>query len=109
MGARAQVKIEDRDEEIYLYTHWGSSELPKDVAKALDRGRDRWDDFEYLNRIIFDAMKEDDVTSTTGYGIGTKPHGDLDYEPIEVDCARGLVTHNSNTYSFEEFIAEYGE
>lgn len=106
MGARAQVHIED--EGVYLYTHYGSQELPKDVANALDRGRDRWSDSEYLARVIFDEMKEDDIRGTTGYGIGTSAHGDLDYNPIEVNCKKRNVYHSNEIYTFEEFIEKFG-
>lgn len=101
MGARAQVLIEDTG--VYLYTHWDSYELPDTVKRALAR-RDRWDDPEYLARIIFSEMTKDDHDGTTGCGIGTSEHFDLDYRPIVVSCNEGTVTVNGQTARFEEFI-----
>lgn len=55
MGDRANVYIrEDQTHGIYLYTHWGSSELPETVRTALAR-HERWSDTPYLARIIFCA------------------------------------------------------
>ena len=106
MGARAQVLI--KDEGVYLYTHYGSSELVHDVRKALrsEAGKDRWGDSEYLARIIFDVMKDGDTTGSTGYGIGTQAHSDLDYAPIEVDCANQTVKVKGAVKSFTDFIKE---
>ena len=71
MGDRAQVKITSQDNpDLYFYTHWGAEKLPIVVANALNRGRGRWGDYEYLNRIIFSEMIQDEVLSETGYGIG---------------------------------------
>lgn len=104
MGARAQVKIEDTG--IYLYTHWGSQELARDVQTGLRRADTdgRLSDEEYLTRIIFDAMKGDDITGTTGYGISNYAHDDLDFEPIVINCDSGTVTYNDIVYTFQEFI-----
>lgn len=56
---------------VYLYTHWEGSMLPGTVARALDRGRDRWTDTAYLTRIIFCEMVKGSEEGTTGYGIST--------------------------------------
>lgn len=111
MGARAQVIIRNTEysenEGIALYTHYGSGSLPRDVARALDRGRGRWGDTAYLTRIIFSELIKDDVLGETGFGIepGRNVHGDLDYPPIIVDDDLGNVTHGGITVTYEEFIA----
>lgn len=106
MGARAQVKIVSSDDApVYLYTHWGSYNLPQVLASALDRGRGRWTDSEYLARIIFSEMIKDEVMGETGFGIGTSAHFDLDYPPIEVNLSAQTVTHGGMSGTFEEFIA----
>ncbi len=87
MGDRGQVKIKDTG--VYLYTHWGASELREAVAAALAKAPGRWDDEEYLARIIFDAMKGDN-TGETGFGIGTSEHGDV-WRVVEVDCGARMV------------------
>ena len=77
MGDRGQVKLVEGGDAIFLYTHWGAADLLSDVANALERGRERWDDPEYLNRIIFSEMIQDDVMDLTGYGIGSHQHDDV--------------------------------
>jgi hypothetical protein len=55
----------------------------------------RWDDEEYLTRIVFDSMKSEmeaylkrkyGEEPHTGYGIGTSQHGDIEYL-VTIDCA----------------------
>ena len=104
MGDRGQVFI--ADEGIYLYTHWGATELIDLVRVSLAK-RDRWDDPEYLARIIFCAMIKGDEDGTTGYGIGTTKHGDI-WRLITINCKMGKIWINDNdeinSYTFEEFI-----
>lgn len=84
MGDRGQVRLISKGQpDIYLYTHWGADRLPKTVAEALDRGRGRWGDDEYLNRIIFSEMIQGEVLEDTGFGIGTGLHGDV-WRVVEV-------------------------
>ena len=92
MGDRAQVKIIDNEKEapVYLYTHWGGSELENTVKKALRRGRDRWNDPCYLSRIIFSEMIKNDIMGTTGYGICTTEHGDV-HTVITVNCEKQSI------------------
>ena len=82
MGARAQVHIKDTG--VYLYTHWGAGHIFEDVAEAIQKNW-RWDDPEYLTRIIFDCMKRSDIEGETGFGIGTAKHGDIE-KLVVVDC-----------------------
>ena len=95
MGDRGQVRlISQGDPDIYLYTHWGATSLPGVVADALARGRDRWGDDEYLNRIIFSEMIKGEVMKNTGYGIGTALHSDT-WLVVEVD-------HTNKTVAIKE-------
>lgn len=87
MGDRAQVFIKDTG--VYLYTHWSACELPSDVQKAIEK-RWRWDDPEYLARIIFDEMTRDTKFEETGYGISTAQHGDV-WRIITIDCGNQSV------------------
>jgi len=91
MGDRAQVKIimYDKDPPVYLYTHWKGCRIEKLVCNALKR-KQRWDDPEYLARIIFDEMKEKDFNEETGFGIGTSEHEDI-HTLITVDGMRKIV------------------
>jgi hypothetical protein len=101
MGARAQVLI--KDEGVYLYTHWGAEELGDDVIKAIksEAGKGRWDDPEYLARIIFDCMKGDDITGETGFGIGTKEHSDIECL-VTVDCAKRAIKIDRSMYGDDD-------
>mgnify|MGYP001600953658 CR=1 FL=1 len=87
MGERGQVHI--KPSGVYLYTHWGADELISNVRDALAK-KWRWNHPEYLTRIIFDMMKETDVTSETGYGIGTKLHGDTKVL-VEINCENKTI------------------
>lgn len=73
MGDRANVAIlnmrgVNEVGRVYLYTHWDGYRLPIVVRDAL-KLEERWDDEQYLARIVFQAMLGND-TGTTGYGIG---------------------------------------
>lgn len=115
MGDRGQVKIISDFEgqaPVYLYTHWGGTDLIDTVKKAL-RKKTRWNDSCYLARIIFDAMTEGDQGSETGAGICTAQHGDIEHPIVVVDCKNQEIrlededTHTViNKYTFEEFIGD---
>jgi len=108
MGDRGQVLI--LPDKVYLYTHWGASDLEKTVQEALNHNW-RWDDSEYLARIIFDTMISDDQGNETGFGIGTSLHTDV-YKLVTVDCKNQTVKVEQINYkpkieyegSFEDFI-----
>lgn len=103
MGERGQIYIKDTG--VYLYTHWGGEELRATLRAALSK-RWRWDDAEYLARIIFCEMVEGAIDKETGYGIGTAEHGDLNYPLLTVDCDRQTVAvEATEEYSFEEFLS----
>ena len=68
MGTRGQVLIKDTG--VYLYQHFDSYNLP-DLVKSVIKRNDRWNDPEYLTRMIFSDMIETDITGSTSYGIGT--------------------------------------
>jgi hypothetical protein len=115
MGARAQVHIQDNG--VYLYTHWGSGSIVEDVQTALasEAGQNRFDDPDYLARIIFEVIKDGDTTGETGFGIGTTEVGDNDLL-ITVDCNERSVTVSrddwsnggrkrvNNTYRLSDFL-----
>ena len=105
MGDRAQVKINmGTDPAVWLYTHWDGSELVGTVKKAMRR-KQRWNDAEYLARIIFCEMVSDQEAGETGFGISTSEHGDLNYPVIEVDCATQRVVIDGDSFTFNDFIA----
>lgn len=106
MGARAQVHIEENG--VYLYTHWGASGLITDVAQALKK-KWRWNDPDYLTRIIFDYMVGDEWGTETGFGIGTQENGDNEYI-IHIKAGNKVQIIGDHAWegTFEEFIREYG-
>ena len=111
MGDRGNVVIhQHNDELIYLYTHWGGSELPFTVQRALAK-RWRWEDESYLARIIFDAITEGFHGTETGFGIATYPC-DNEYSMIVVNPSKQTVgfAHEKSvpicykTWKFEEYV-----
>ena len=89
MGERNYIFLVN--DGIYLYSHWdGKEDLIQVLKSALIRGRDRWTDRQYLNRIIFSEMIKDDVLGLTGYGLSSDIHDgqvvlNVDVNKQEVD------------------------
>jgi hypothetical protein len=109
MGDRGQVRlVSEGSPDIYLYTHWNASSLMEVVADALKRGKGRWNDDEYLNRIIFSEMIKDDVMSETSFGIGTSQHEDV-WRVVTVyhDTKFVEVTEIDKVWSFDSFITAF--
>jgi hypothetical protein len=111
MGDRANIlvkKSEKKEEEqVCFYTHWAGTELPATLRSALIRGRGRWDDFQYLTRIIFCEMLKqggEDLDGLTGYGISQVPY-DGDDRIITVIFNSQEIVLGNNKYSYEEYVA----
>ena len=112
MGDRGQVFIKNTG--VYLYTHWHATKLIEDVRRALSM-RARWDDPEYLARIIFETMLERSNNPETGYGIDTAKKWDI-WRLVIVDCETQtvMVMEGPNIkemvlcQSFEDFVASKG-
>ena len=110
MGDRASVFIrEQSDQGVYLYTHWGGYELPKDVHKALSR-QQRWTDAPYLARIVFHEMGGG-TDKETGFGISTEMC-DNEHLIIHLDCAEqriGLSPEGetpNHWWTFDRFVSD---
>jgi hypothetical protein len=117
MGNRGNIRIvqdNDKKEHIYLYSHWGGTELPLVLKKALSK-KWRWNDTPYLARIIFDELIGSDQGKETGYGISSHLC-DNEHNILEVDCQENIVRvikcggycKTGDTlaqYSFEDYIA----
>lgn len=88
MGDRANIVIDDNGSRVFLYTHWSGLELPEILRAALAR-RARWDDPQYLSRIVFQQMVGTD-RGETGFGISAVC-GDNSYPLLIVDCAKQQV------------------
>lgn len=105
MGDRGNIVVQQDDgKEIYFYTHWYGSELPKILRNALDRGKDRWNDSPYLGRIIFCEMVKEDIDGLIGYGISTYEI-DNNHPNLVVNAPLQKVTvEMKETWSFDEFM-----
>jgi len=104
-----KVSDEVPQRSVWLYTHWSGTELPRTVAKALDRGRSRWGDSPYLARIIFSELIKGDEQGTTGYGIDVAC-GDGGNQVVIVNLEDETVEHKGRggPVSFEEWISQHG-
>lgn len=94
MGDRGNIVVlsdlvEGKERQaVYLYTHWGGSEIKNTLKEVLSR-KQRWDDMPYLTRIIFQEMiGEDD--GEAGFGIQTYL-GDNEYPLLVVDTINQKV------------------
>jgi hypothetical protein len=87
------------EQKIYLYTHWGAEGLEWQLAKSLDRARERWNDDCYLGRIIATDMFKTADDDITGYGLAPFVMDD-EYPTLEVD----LTAQTVNKVPFEDFI-----
>jgi hypothetical protein len=91
MGDRPNICLQYEDgKRIFLYSHWGGSEMPATLQDGLRRGQPRWTDESYLARILFCEMIRGDVLGETGYGIGSYPP-DNEYPLLLVDPAKKEV------------------
>ena len=89
MGDRGQVHIVE--ENVWLYTHYGATYLIETVKETIRR-KARWDDPEYLARMIFEAMISFSTGREAGFGIsGRGPHGD-EWRIIHVDTEKQKIT-----------------
>ena len=113
MGDRANVQVVSDDDSVFLYSHWGGTELLFVLQNALSR-RVRWDDHAYLARIIFGEMVKDDVLGELSYGISSSPPDGGD-RTLRVDCVDQTVSWVDAyepdepahvVFTFEEFIED---
>ena len=103
MGDRANVRIDNgKDNKVFLYTHWIGSDLPIIVQNALAR-RTRWDDPQYLARIVFcEMLVGSPEGETTGFGISAVV-GDGGDRVIVLGS--GCVTLSNKAYTFDEYLS----
>ena len=112
MGDRGNIIIKAQGgkvADLYLYTHWGGYELLNTLHDAMSR-RERWNDDQYLARIIFCQMVRGHEINETGFGISTYL-GDNEQPLITVDVQARRVSvaeHRGRpgaSWTFEEFVA----
>lgn len=106
MGDRGNVEmVYGEGQSIFFYTHWQGTELPQTVAKALEKGRTRWDDESYLARIIFQEIigNDDDVT-----GFGIAPYVmDNEHDVVQVFTKLNVVKIGHLTWPFERYVEAF--
>lgn len=107
MGDRGAILVKHWESEVYLYTHWDAHSI-EEMAKSVMSKKLRWNDGQYLSRMIFEKMITDAYSLETGYGISsTMPDA---YRVLIVDCDEqkvALEIHGDLAYTktFEEFIS----
>lgn len=104
MATRANIHVVDNDNDsgVWLYQHWDGYELSAVLQRALAK-RWRWDDSQYLTRIIFSEMIKDNVDEESGFGISSQPwDGDT---RLVVNVRNQTVSNGQNTWSFEEYLS----
>lgn len=120
MGDRGNIFFVDHETDdgqlagLYMYGHWSGAFLPEVVMRALDRGRGRWGDSQYLARIVFCELVRDDLDGTTGFGLSTSI-GDNEHAIVRVNdldqtvafCPSGSeadpAAKPTQSWSYEEF------
>lgn len=109
MGNRANVYVHAGEQPgVYLYTHWAGDELPATVRTALAREQ-RWEDDQYLARIIFNTMTLGDEAGETGFGISAYP-GDGGSRIVDVDTsAQSVRVFDEQPQSFGDFVLQQTE
>ncbi len=92
MGDRGNIKLVGKDNfpnPAYLYTHWRGCDMKDILRDALVKGKSRWDDGQYLSRVIFQTLIGDD-DDVTGFGLSTSP-GDNEHPFLVVNVDEQLV------------------
>lgn len=89
-----QVQVIGEHSSIYLYTHDGATTLVSTVHDVLSR-RTRWDDPDYLARMLFCAMVPPDKwDGQDGFGIGTQYYIDTNLLMV-IDTVKKTIAISS--------------
>ena len=88
MGDRGNIAVqESAGQRVYLYGHWSGYDMPELLRASLVRGKERWDDPQYLARVIFCDLVRGQEQGLTGFGITSRIHNN-EYPVIVVDCEK---------------------
>lgn len=99
MGDRGNIAVQfegDKTKRVWFYTHWSGYSMDSIIAAALERGKDRWNDDQYLARIIFCELVKGNEMDVTGFGIGVEP-GDNGHAFRIVDIEAKTVFQEGDT------------
>lgn len=111
MGDRANVVIREGAEHVFIYSHWGGSDIFAMARRALAK-QWRWDDPSYLVRIVYDEIVKGNEGTETGFGIWpSRP--DNEHPVLVLDCATKQVTFENDSldlvlagpWPFDAFVA----
>jgi len=104
MGDRGNIIVKSGESKVYLYSHWSGSGLPEVIKSALKRN-ERWDDGEYLARILFCEMIKGQEGGATGFGISsTFGDGGTDIL-VDVDAQTVRDCEGLEAVSFKDYTA----
>lgn len=97
MGDRANIRLIQPDNKgsIYIYTHGGGYNFPRDLQHALAAAKGRWVDKAYFNHIVIDQLTKGNRDSEYGSGISLDRQ-DNEYNIIEVDLDAKTVAVRSD-------------
>ena len=121
MGDRRNVVVDfGNGTSVALYTHWAGSDLPKTLARAIERSTFNSNDPTYFTRIVFTQMIIDGgdgmLESNSGYGIEPFVTGEDTYcgsapgYDLLVDAANGTVfTDQTGEVTLGEFHKLFSE
>lgn len=89
MGDRREIIFRFGNVDIYLYSHWCGSELPKFLSLALQLSqKDRWNDPSYLMPDLFDSI----YASCSRHSVGLSPyHFNTEWRNLIVDMENRMV------------------
>lgn len=104
MGDRANIEVRERENSVFLYSHWTGSEMPEVLRRALHRGEDRWRDPSYLARIIFCEMVAGYEMELTGFGISSTEIGASKHLLVDVD-KQTVAIDGYTPISFRDYVA----
>lgn len=99
MGDRGNIAVQFdgyKTRRVWFYTHWSGSEIDSIIAAALARGKGRWNDDQYLPRIIFCELVKDHVLDEAGFGLSLEP-GDNGHAFRVVDLETQTVFQEGDT------------
>lgn len=113
MGDRVVYSVKQADGLILnLYSHWGGYERFTSLAGALQAAKPRWNDESYAARIIVSQLVGDQWSSETGFGLwASREDGAYyggDHPDITIDIPNKIVSDETGSHSFEQFINFHG-
>jgi len=112
-----QIEVVGPYGRVYLYSHNTANELVSVVSDVLSR-KVRWDDPDYLSRMIFCRMvPKNKWDNELGFGIGTQLYRDVNmlisldtvHQTIRISSAFETYITNSITMSFDDFLNKYAD